>query len=97
MTHKFEILEQSWFKRRVPTENKTEITAYEVHDFEKVNGHICSMTATVDGEEHDLRARVYCNERYTTHEDGTMTTEVTSWGIQGTNPFGVNVVLRVIE
>ena len=93
----FEILEQDWFKRRAPDVVKKVLTAYEVIGFEKVNGHTCTMKATVDGEEHDLRARVYCNEIYTTEADGTLTTKITSWGVQGTSPYGVNVVLRLVE
>lgn len=93
----FEIMEQDWFKRRVPTEKKNILTSYEVIGFEKVDGHVCSMKATVNGEEHVLRARVYCNKIYTTGDDGEMSTRITSWGVQGTSPYGVNVVLRLVE
>ncbi len=92
----FEIMDHSWSKRRIPDQAET-VESVEVTDFIKENGHICEMSATVDGVELVLRARVYAIETYEFTEDGGYATVHHGWGVQGTDSNGNSVVLRCKE
>ena len=49
-----------------------------------------------DDESLELTARVYVNRTHTIEDDGSLSYKDTSWGVQGTNPQGVSLVLRLI-
>ena len=91
----FEVLPQSWSKRRALDKTIREVCDYTVHGFKKIDGHRCHIDAQFDNGDHEhLLARVYANK---THQlvDGVLSEVITSWGLQGTNPNGVSLVLRL--
>lgn len=97
MMEKFEILPQSWYKRRKPTDTPPQITAFEVIDFVKQDNHRCQISVSYDnGETLLLAARVYVNRTHEIQSDGTLISKDNSWGVQGTNEHGTSVVLRLI-
>lgn len=96
--YKFEILPQSWSKRRKITETIREVIDFEVIDFVKESNHRCQLSVKFDdGETILLDARVYVNRTHRIEDDGSVTDVETGWGVQGTNPHGVSVVLRLVE
>ena len=96
--YKFEEQKQSWFKRRDPSRDlKKVLEKFEVIDFEKISGHRCQMKVTINGEEMILTARVTVNETYEMMDDGSTKVHEHGWGVQGTNPHGISVNLKLIE
>ena len=96
--YQFEILPQSWSKRRKITEEGRKVTDYRVLGFIKEHDHRCQLEVQFEcGDIVMLDARVYVNKTHTIEEDGSLTCVETSWGIQGTNAQGVSVVLRLLQ
>ena len=94
-TFEFEVLPQSWSKRRALDAPSRVIIDYSVQDFMQADGHRCSIDVTFDnGDREQLSARVYANM---THQivDDELCEVITSWGVQGTNANGVSLVLRL--
>ena len=84
----------SWHMRRTPTYVPPSVVEYEVLDFEKVDQHRCSMFVKLsDGSDYLLTARV--SRACTYGVDGTETN--IRWTVQGTDPHGMNVLLRVLQ
>ncbi len=93
----FEVLPQSWSKRRPLDTASKHVVNYVVQDFEKMDGHRCSITVYFeDNATEQLMARVYANKTYELVE-GILTEKITSWGLQGTNSSGFSFVLRLKE
>lgn len=85
----FRVREESWFKRREPTEKNRHYEVVCVYGFSLSDGHRCVMRVKVDGVPKDLNARVYKNCTYGT--DGSE--YITSWGVQGISASGDSVSL----
>ena len=94
----FEVLPQSWSKRRSMDKPSRQLLSFEVIDFEQVDSHRCTMKVSFDdGENLSLDARVYVNKTHTIQDDGTIASKATSWGVQAISPNGHNIVLRLVE
>ena len=90
----FELIENSWFKRRLPTE-QIKVVEYEVLDFAKIDNHPCVIIATMaDGSVHELGARVNVNKIHTL---GHKEPELGRWTVCGINPKGMSVMLEVLD
>ena len=92
----FEILAQSWFKRRHMDIPSKHLLEFEVLDFIKQDKHRCQMFVAYDnGDKLTLDARVYVNTVHEILDDGSIKTVETSWGVQALSPLGDNIVLRL--
>ena len=92
----FELLPQSWYKRRKPSDPERNIIEFEVMDFKKQDKHRCQIAVNFDdGKCLLLDARVYVNRTHTIEEDGSLSFVDNHWGVQGTNEQGISVVLRL--
>jgi hypothetical protein len=61
MTHKFEIIEKSWFKRRTPRPEPKPVSV-EIPDYKQERNHFCDMHVTYDdGSTKTLLSRVVQN------------------------------------
>ncbi|WP_286261080.1 hypothetical protein [Thalassotalea atypica] len=63
MTHQFKIIEQDWYKRRVPTNKRNRPVSVSIPDYQQVPNHMCQMIVTYDdGFKKELLARVIQNQ-----------------------------------
>ena len=94
----FELMPQSWYKRRGPDNHPRKVIKFEVLGFKKQDKHRCQIEVRFDdGEQLNLAARVYVNQTHTIEDDGSLSCVDNSWGVQGTNENGVSIVLRLVE
>ncbi len=90
---KFEIMPYSWYKRREPTEQLNSLLDFEVLGFEKIDGHSCVIKAYFDDGVRTLSARVVESAIYTIGGPKV----ISHWAVQGIDPHGISVVLKLIE
>ncbi len=91
---KFEIQPLSWFKRRWPTEIEPKVTEFEVTEFEKIDNSYCKLFVKLDnGETFNVDARVSLSKTYVIGKPPIEN----GWTVQGLNPYGLNVLLKLIE
>jgi len=82
--HKFELMPQSWFKRRLP-QDEPKVVSFTVTGFEKCSSTYCDVEVELsNGEIHQLSARIY------QLDNG-------DWKVHGLNPHGLSVLLKLIE
>lgn len=94
----FEVLPQSWSKRRAMDKPSRELVSFKLINFEKVDSHRCLMEVKFDDEEVvELDARVYVNRTHVIQDDGSLVAVDNSWGVQAISPSGHNIVLRLVE
>ncbi len=94
----FEVLPQSWSKRRAMDKPSTKLVKFEVKGYESKDGHQCLMYVEFDnGDSFELTARVYVNKTHIIQSDGSIEAVDNSWGVQAISPTGLNVVLRLVK
>ena len=92
--YKFEIMPQSWFKRRTPREIPPTLLNVEISGFEKTDNMYCEMYAEFDnGEKYHLKGRISSNVLYTVGKPPV----IKHWTVQGINNTGVSVLVKLIE
>lgn len=90
----FEIMQQSWYKRRRPDTNPPNVISFEVSNFKLINNHYCDVWVKFDdGTVHNLTARVSLNCTY--HVNGTQSNE--RWTVHGLGENGISILLKVIQ
>ena len=91
---KFEVMPQSWHKRRQLTVVPPTVTSVEVIGYQQIQHHLCEIEATFDdGNKVTLQSKV--NYSYINGANGQRFHE--RWTIQGLNSDGISVLLQVVE
>lgn len=81
--HSFEIVPQSWFKRRCPTQEDT-VGSVVVKDFVKVENTYCDVVITMNsGAVYNTDARIYTMQE--------------KWRLQALTTTGISVILELNE
>ena len=63
MAHQFQIIEQDWYKRRVPKGRQIKPVSVAIPDYSQQANHMCQMIVTYDdGSQKVLLARVIQNQ-----------------------------------
>lgn len=81
----YKIIELSWYKRRINTENKKEIINIDIKDFKKERFSFCNMIVTFKEETVKLTGQVIHN----TIKD--------IWLINGIDSQGNQVVIEILN
>ena len=91
---KFEVMPQSWYKRRELTDVPQSVTHVEVKEFKKIDNHKCIVAVSFDDVD-EVMLTGWVSRSCSYHTDGTVSNE--RWTVQGINEQGVSVLVKLVE